>query len=256
MKKSVSIVCMCIALFLVSSGIVIALDPSTPPGKNFDLSAFKLQTLDDGKNFKEISPSLLSSGYTSQYFYTDKNDGSAVFAVPSDGATTKGTHYARTELRQTGHDADWRLTDAKLHYLRVKCAVLIVAEAKPQTIIGQIHGSQKDSELLKIRWTGYKPGKCFVEARLQKNNKSRDEYGAVLAEGLSLGDVIEYTVTMQNGIITVTIGSRSASQTLTAEFYGTSDSYYFKAGNYFQYNGRPAVIGVNKIYSITLNAPQ
>ena len=158
----------------------------------------------------------------------------------------------RTELRQVGNRADWKLTDPSLHFLRVRCSVEAVAHGKPQTIIGQIHGSQKEAELLKLRWTGDKPGQCFVEARYQRDSKGRDEYGVKLATGLSLGDMVAYTITMQNGKVTVTIGKETATQSYTPEFYGTSDSYYFKAGNYLQYNGKPVVTGVNKIYELQL----
>ena len=58
-------------------------------------------------------------------------------------------------------------------FLTAQCKVIVVATAKPQSIIGQIHGSETNSELLKIRWTGYLAGKCYVEARYQTNDASK-----------------------------------------------------------------------------------
>ena len=142
-----------------------ALNPLFPPGSNFDLSAWKLQTLDQSLLFTEVSANSLNTGYTSSFFYTDPTDGSIVCKVPSNGATTSGSSYPRVEFRQMTGGANWVLNDPTEHYLTAQCKVLAVAQAKPQTIIGQIHGSNTVSELLKLRWTGYLPKQCFLEAR-------------------------------------------------------------------------------------------
>lgn len=140
--------------------------------------------------------------------------------------------------------------------MSAQCKVMEVSEVKPKTIIGQIHGSANNSELLKIRWTGYKPGKCAIEARFQTNDDMGSEYGVVLASGLSLGDIINYTVTMTQGVVNVMINGNSANQTYTSAYYGTTDQYYFKAGNYIQWNetivGESIVYGENRFYSLSL----
>lgn len=236
-----------------------AQDPTKPPGKNFDLSAWKLQTLSEtDQSFLEITNSSQLEVYTSYFFYTDSFDGSMVLKCPSNGGTTSaGTKYPRVELRQLGDGANWSLSDRNEHYLAAQCKVLDVAQVKPQTIIGQIHGSEKNSEMLKLRWTGYQPGECFIEARFQTNDNEGSEYGVKLAEGLSLGDMIEYTITMKEGLVNVTINGNSASQKYTSQFYGTSDRYYFKSGNYIQWNddivsAPPSVTGITKFYRLSL----
>jgi hypothetical protein len=232
------------------------LNPLVPPGTNFDLSAWKLQTLTTGLAFTEVAAAQLVAGHTSIFFYTDSIDGSMVMRVPSNGGTTSGSTYPRVELRQTGNGTNWRLADPKEHYLSATCRVMTVASSKPQVIIGQIHGSDTESELLKLRWTGYQAGKCIVEARYQRNDTSRTEYGVTIASGLSLGDIVSYVITMNNGLITVTINSVSASQTYTTDIYGTTDAYYFKAGDYLNYNGtNPVVNGQVQFYALTLNRP-
>ncbi len=230
-----------------------ALDPALPPGRNVDLSAFKLQTLDADKRFLEVKADALQAGYSQPFFFTDAQDGAVVFAVPSDAATTRNTHYPRSELRQTGMASDWLLSDPRQHVLRVQMKVMQVAAAKPQTIIGQIHGTENESELLKLRWTGDQPGKCRIEARLQANDASRQEYGVVLARGLSLGDLLEFTLTMQEGVVTVSVNGETTTQRYTPEFYGRHDRYYFKTGNYLQYRGEPVVTGINKLYALSID---
>jgi hypothetical protein len=247
-----------LAFGLWSCGLVgglWALDPSVVPGVNFDLSAFKLQTLDSTDKQIEVQAGELSV-FSSNLFFTDKTDGAMVFMVPSNGKTTQNTHYPRTELRQVGDGADWAIDDPATHYLHVQCKVIEVAKAKPQMIIGQIHGSNRDAEMIKLRWTGLNPGDCFIEARFQKNDDKKDEYGVLVAKNLSLGDLVDYTITMQNGTIAVTIKDTTGRQTYTKEFY-SGDKYYFKAGNYLQYNGKnPIVIGSMKIYALSLIPPK
>jgi hypothetical protein len=234
----------------------LALNPQLPPGSNFDLDPWILQTISSTNLFEEKLPPDLRSGFTNSLFYTNTDDGCLVFRVPSNGGTTSGSGYPRVEFRQVKVGAYWSMTDTAEHYLAAQCKVMIVATVKPQTIIGQVHGSETNSELLKIRWTGYLAGKCYVEARFQTNDAARTEYGVKLASGLSLGDMIDYSITMKNGTITCTINGTSASQTYTTAFYGTTDSYYFKAGNYLQYSSTDAnIYGQNQFYKLSLNKP-
>lgn len=230
-----------------------AQNPSQPPSGNFDLSAWKLQTQDDTYAFTEIPASTLTNKFSSQFFYTQPTDGSMTFMIPSFGETTSGSSYTRTELRQMTNGANWSLTDPTEHYLNAKMIVSVVPSAKPQIVIGQIHGSNTNSELLKLRWTGYLAGKCIVEARYQNNDAVGAEYGVVLASGLSPGDTINYTISMLNGTINCTVNGVSASQTYSPLYYGTSDAYYFKAGNYLNCAVNDVnIIGQTQFYKISL----
>lgn len=233
-------------------------DPIKSPTSNFDLKDWKLQTISSSNTSTDISANALVAGYSSSFFYTDSSDGSMVFRVPSNGGTTNNSTYPRCELRQMTAGANWALADATEHYLNAECKVTQVANAKPQIIIGQIHGSEINSEMIKLRWSGNESGKCFVEARFENNDAIKAEYGVKLATGLSLGDLITYTITMKSGKITVTVNGTSASQTYTSAFFGTTDAYYFKAGNYFQYNNQtvsdPTVIyGQTQFYKLSLD---
>lgn len=80
------------------------LDPNAPPGTNFDLLTWALDTPrtdpDDGFALR-ASERELDSGYTdNDYFYT-ASDGGMVFKATIFGATTSAnTRYTRTELRE------------------------------------------------------------------------------------------------------------------------------------------------------------
>ena len=241
-------------LFMLFASIAFAqLKPTLPPSSNFDLSAWKLQTLDSNNKFTEALPAQLSKGYQSQYFYTDAADGSMVLKTPANGEATSSATHPRVELRQISNGANWKLFDTVLHSLTAQCKVMKTAPDTPKIVIGQIHGSEKVSQLLKLTWVGNKSGKCFVQANFKNNNAVKKDYTLKVVENLSLGDEVHYNIIMKNGTITVTVNGKSCSHTYTEEYFGTADKYYFKAGNYLQFRGVDAdVYGLVKFYKLKI----
>lgn len=79
------------------------LDPNAPPGENFELLSWKLNTpgdLDNDNLSDTASETDLDSGFTDQYFYT-ADDGGMVFRSTIVGAkTSANTNYTRSELRE------------------------------------------------------------------------------------------------------------------------------------------------------------
>src|ERR1700693_1402759 len=84
-----------------------ALDPSLPPGSNFNLNNWYIQFPPEngsltctGGSVDSASTTQLINGYTNApYFYTG-SDGAMVFWAPINGATTSGTTFPRSELRE------------------------------------------------------------------------------------------------------------------------------------------------------------
>lgn len=94
-------------------GQPFVLDPSLPPGKNFDLLDWYLTLpVDTNKDDKAdiIPEQFLDKGFTlSPLFYT-ADDGGMVLLSPNYGATTsKNTKYVRTELREMLRRGDTRV---------------------------------------------------------------------------------------------------------------------------------------------------
>ncbi|MEI7675969.1 MAG: polysaccharide lyase family 7 protein [Bacteroidales bacterium] len=246
--------------FLLISLKSIALNPQLPPGSNFDLSAWEIQTLDSNLSLLDVYSNDLMNGYSSNFFFTNPTDGSLVFNVPSNGQPLTGpTGHPRVELRQMTNGANWLLTDSVEHYLTVECRVMAIDQVSSKSVIGQIHSNVSvNGENLKLTWKGYLPKQCSVIAVLQTNDAAKTNYSVTLASGLSLGDLVSCTITMKNGTITCTVNGVSTTETLTTAFYSNTDNYYFKAGNYFGYNnvnvGSSTVVnGVNQFYKISLN---
>lgn len=79
------------------------LSPDFPPGRNFDLKDWYLNTPEDsgfGRS-KRISESQLLQGYENKdYFYTGEDGGMVFRATVSGSKTSKNTKYTRTELRE------------------------------------------------------------------------------------------------------------------------------------------------------------
>lgn len=243
-----------IILFLLFAHNVFAqLNPKAAPGSNFDLRAWNLHALRDDFSFFTVKPAQLAAGYQSKFFYTDTVDGAMVFKTPANGRTTVSTSHPRIELRQTGDGANWPLADTNEHILSGVCVVESVAPDTPKTVIGQIHGGEKVSQLLKLIWAGDKNGKCNIRANFKNNDAGKKDAYVQLAKGLSLGDTVSYTLSMKSGIISVTVNGNSCSHAYTEEYFGKEDRYYFKAGNYLQCSSEEEnIFGIVKFYKLDI----
>ncbi|MCL4170281.1 UNVERIFIED_CONTAM: hypothetical protein GTU68_001803, partial [Idotea baltica] len=80
------------------------LSPDWPPGKNFDLLGWYLNTPGDkdrdgiSDRFDEID---LAKGATDEkYFYTDKDGGMVLIATVAGATTSKNSKFTRTEFRE------------------------------------------------------------------------------------------------------------------------------------------------------------
>ena len=118
-----------------------ALDPTQPPGSNFDLSHWYLQlpTINGvltgaSGNVDTFSPEQLTAGATNAYFYTGP-DGAKTFWAPDDGSTTSGSTHPRSELREElipdNVNTNWTLYGT--HIMTASCVVSNVPSAWEMT---------------------------------------------------------------------------------------------------------------------------
>ena len=115
-----------------------ALNPSLPPGGNFNLSVWQLQLPSGSAGSPDtVSPSALKTYTNPAYFFTDKNDGSMTFWAPEKGVTTPNSNYARSELREmnsNGSAANWSLSGT--HKLNANLRIVFVTK---NVCVGQVH---------------------------------------------------------------------------------------------------------------------
>lgn len=227
------------ALMLMSSCLIIkAQEIYTAPGSKFDLTPFNLQLpLEQNNSIMQKKGAELTN-YASSYFYLDPKDQSIHLFCQSDGKTTKGSHYPRTELREAN---EWNFKGQ--HEMTVKLAVV----QKPSTgkiIIGQIHGHSKGTEAAKLWWNN---GEIQIGFKKEVNGK---EQRFTLLKNVTLNQVFNYTISQSDHQVTVTVNNQSQKFIFGDSW--TSESVYFKVGNYLQDNLKPITSGLVALHSITI----
>src|SRR5881396_935706 len=125
----------CLAGFTLA--LAAAPDPDLPPGRNFDLSHWKV-TLPDA-DASEIGPDQLQAGFTNEFFHTGP-DGAMIFWCPVTGGVTRLAIYPRCELRELmdpdNQSRNW--TGYGTNILNAQCRVTQIPSSG-RVIIGQIH---------------------------------------------------------------------------------------------------------------------
>ena len=247
----VAVICCTLARFST-----LALDPNLPPGSNFDLSHWYLGLPVDslgGTNGSSASiPALqLVAGYSNaSYFYTGA-DGAMVFWAPVTGATTSGSSYPRSELREQikppSNGSNW--FGFGTHILDAQCRVIEVPATK-KVIIGQIHGYTGDARpLLKLQYNNW-----TIEA-LVKTNSSFDGDWKFTYANVGLSNNINYQIKVVDGLLSTTVNGTTKSTNI---FLNDSDwdtnTLYFKAGSYCQDNDGPTNEGARvAFYSVSVS---
>jgi hypothetical protein len=212
---------------------VRALDPTQPPGRNFDLSHWKL-TLPDAIA-SEISPELLMAGVTNDTFFTGA-DGAMVFSCPVSGGTTSSSAYPRCELRElfdpVNENVNWPGYGS--HVIDAQCRVMQIPSSK-KTIIGQIHSFSGNARpLIKLQFNNGK-----VEA-LVKKSPDADSDTVVSFATVGLGDRINYQIKLMDGLLSMTVnGTNKSVDVFESDSAWRYQTFYFKAGNYCQDNAGP-----------------
>jgi hypothetical protein len=216
-----------LAVFCFAAVPALALNPNLPPGQNFDLSLYKLQTpvtnnSGNGRVVEIFQPQLAT--FATNYFYT-ANDGAMVFWVPTAGVPITSNGYPRSELRQLLPGGDWVVTNNAVHLETATCKVL-VQPPSGKTIIGQIHGTAND-EVVKLEWANGTVQAAFKQSYGGKTFQI--SFGT-----WNLGDTLSYSIQQSNHLTTVTVNGVTVTNLLDSTW--DVDTYYFKAGNYCQDN--------------------
>ncbi len=271
----------CILLLIVlnifvSPAMAQQLDPTLPPGGNFDLSYWKLTR----PNQQERDADQLSTGYfVDGEFYTDSVSGAMVFWCPNDGATG-GSTYPRNELREMMRRLDtsiptkginknnWVFSSSTLAnqeaaggidgIMTATVAVDHVSLTSDEfrkvgrTIVGQIHAS--DDEPCRIYYRklpGNTKGSIYFAHEPTTSAEqwydmigSRDDNAPDPIDGIALGEKFSYEIKVIGNMLTVTIirdGKSDVVQEVDMTNSGFADDWmYFKAGNYNQNNAGDA----------------
>lgn len=210
---------------------------------HFNLSNWKITLPVDSKG--SISGTAIEVqnliNYENSNYFWDAPDGAMVFRAMADGATTSGSKYARSELREMNGDdrAAWKLSQGG-----TMSATLKIDELPTRTdgsggrmVVGQIHG--KDHELIRLY---YENGTVhFVNDRAGSSNKEttftfKNSKGE--QPSIGIGEKFSYLIDAHGSTLTVKVfadGQEYSSVTAINSVW-QSDELYFKAGVYLGIN--------------------
>ena len=215
------------ALLLALAFPAHALNPSWPPGRNFDLSHWYLGLPDEDAS--SISYSRLKGGYTNANWFYTGTDGAMVFYTPVTGGTTPNSANPRTELREQINSGDnspnW--TYRGTHLLEAQCKILQVPSSG-QFWIGQIHGYLNTAPVLCL--LRYDNG--FLQLQVRTNPAVSGSIYLPLTN-VGLNQMISYRIQFSDGILTAS--ANGATQRLDVAQLNpawTNQNFYFKAGSY------------------------
>ena len=173
---------------------------------------------------KEGSPDTVEgselANYHSKFFeLTQARDG-IVFTANAGGATTSGSHYPRSELREMNGEekASW---DGRkgTHVMELDQAITKTPDAKPDVIAGQIHGTSDD--LMQIHLSGKELTVKYADGK--KKVSLDDDY--------QLGTRFKVKIESSGGHVKVWYNGQQK-----ADLPISTSTSYFKAGAYVNSN--------------------
>jgi hypothetical protein len=261
------------------------LNPNAPPGSNFDLTHWYLTLPTNSAETR--SAAQLTAGFTDSHFFTDSVTGGMVFNCPDDGATTSGSSYPRSELREmlapTGSASaannNW-VTSTSSSTVKAAAggvdgtmnAMLTVDHVSTtgdsakvgRVIVGQIHGPSTEVIRLYYRLLpGQTKGTIYYGHDSPSTGDTTyypligNETGTPPSDGsgVPLGEMFGYQIKLVGHTLTTTITRENhspVSHTLTIESGYDNQDLYFKAGMYNQNNtGNAGEYAQDTFYSLT-----
>ena len=221
----------------------MALNPDLPPSGNFDLTNWKIGLpIDTNGGYSGTATEVKNLlGYEHPtYFYTGP-DGAMVFAAPVEGATTSGSNYARSELREMNGTARaaWNLQQGGFMTatLEIDRAPIKFSGVAGRIVVGQIHGV--DNELVRLYWEN---GQIyFVNGQAGATNVATTFY-LTNASGerpnVSINESFSYTIQAKGDDLLVRVVADGQIYTSLSRINDIcdTDAFYLKAGTYLGVN--------------------
>ena len=205
---------------------------------------FQLQYAVDGStgnNWSKAEFEQLTSGFSADPYFkvvTNTIDGVAVpavqFRVRADAATTSGSSFPRSELRETRSTGAEMAFDAMtgFHSLRTKARVTHLPTADPEVIVAQLHDGSSDR--ISVR-TQLISGQTKLLVRINGTEAGR------LDEAYTVGDEFEVDVRVVHGGEVEVYYQGSTTPVVTGQLESTGGAtWFFKAGAYAQFDAASA----------------
>lgn len=219
--------------------------PPAYPADLLDLTDWKLTLpveTDHAGSPDEIRQPELATFSLAPYFVPNGEGTAVVFRAHAGGATTDGSGYPRSELREmTGMGADeasWSTTSGT-HVMTIRQAITALPPVKPHVVAGQIHDAADDVVMIRLE-----DRHLFVEGGGADLGTLDPDY--------ELGTIFTTRIEASGGFIRV-----HHDGALRVEIERRGDGMYFKAGCYTQSNesrgDAPEAYGEVVIYALEVS---
>jgi hypothetical protein len=193
------------------------------PSEILNLTNWKLtlpvDTSHPGKPDEILQPELCT--FQDGYFHTNATCDGVVFQAPCGGATTSGSGYPRSELREmTGNgqaEASWS-TSSGTHTMVTTQAITHLPVVKPQVVAGQIHGPSDDLTVFRLEGQH-----LFIDLN--------GTAGPTLTTQYKLGDIFTVAFVAHNGGVDYYYNGQ-----FIYTYKISASGCYFKTGCYTQSN--------------------
>src|SRR5262249_40935997 len=156
---------------------------------------------------------------SSSYFY-EAADGAMTFNATVDGATTKNTAYARSELREFHNGAcyNWNLAlgGTMTATLKVDSAPMTLAGRPRKEVNGPVHGAS--NELVRLYWDN---NTVYFKNDISGSDGLQHQFFLTNSAGqtpvIALGDVFSYKIDAHGSALKVDVyyGGQDFSSTTT-----------------------------------------
>lgn len=209
----------------------------------FDLTTWKLclPIDEDGATTGTAFEILDLAGFEHSLYFYSADDGAMVFRASVDGAITKNTTCARSELREMNGTslAAWTLAQGgtMTATLKIDEAPLALDGGYGRIVVGQAHGSA--DELVRLYWEN---GEIYFKNDRAGENNEPVKFTLQNANGenpdVSLGEEFSYKIDVHGDTLTVVLyadGDTYTSVTTISSAWA-DDEFYFKAGAYLGTN--------------------
>lgn len=209
----------------------------------FDLSHWKLTVpVNDSGGVGGVAAELQSAqltGYSSPWFRLGQGGRTLAFWAPVNGATTSGSDYPRSELREVldpGNDnVNWTLDDRSV--LQAKCMVQQVPESSGKVVVGQIHGFQVNPLVKLVYRYSDQSRTGSVYALIDPTPHSKGgNVSLPLASDIGLDQAFSYEIDAGSGGLKMRVNSNPWVSYDVDPSWDDVD-LYFKAGVYVQASG-------------------
>lgn len=196
--------------------------PGCKPGEVLDLRSWKL-TLPTGSDSSpiELLPIHLGGLLRSPWFHPTSGCDGLVFRAPVNGATTKGSNYPRSELREltdAGTPAGWSADDGT-HWTEITAAFTAVPQGKPDVVVAQVHDAHDDVSVFRLEGS-----RLYV-------TRGNDPHYQLVDADYRLGTTFDAGFLVTRNVLGAYFDRR-----LVAVIPGSFSGAYFKAGAYTQSN--------------------